>query len=55
MGASDQPFACPVKGCNLNFSSGTALSNHLKEKHEPHFTMTDKRFLKSIKIKVDDE
>lgn len=47
-----QPFSCPV--CNLNFSSGKALANHLQDKHEPHFTAEDRTWLRSIKIQVED-
>lgn len=50
----EQPFGCPVKGCNLNFSTGKALDNHLKDKHEPVFTAEDRMFLKSLKIKVEE-
>lgn len=49
----DQPFNCHV--CNLNFSSGKALGTHMKEKHEPNWTASDRKFLRSIRIKVDDE
>jgi hypothetical protein len=50
--ASSQPFMCHV--CYISFGSGKALSAHLKEKHEPKWTESDRRFLKSIKITVEE-
>lgn len=57
MGAMDpkpgtQPFSCHV--CNLNFSGGKALALHMQEKHEPNWTEQDRKWLKSIRISVED-
>lgn len=50
----DQPFSCGQ--CNLSFSNGRTLAEHMKSKHTHNLKLTsdDIKWLKAIRIKWED-